>query len=116
MDSRKPQGEKNPFAGRINLCLGSGSLEGEGKVAAFMTEGKRFFSWLSAEGVSALPALSGTCERSCSVTAAVAMCRCSERNYRHGAVRACEMACRTLDGTRSFTIMYPHFAVAGALS
>ena len=52
------------FAGKINLCLGSGSLEGEGKVAAqphnlgrsgaFMTEGKRFFSWLSAEGAPLL--------------------------------------------------------------
>ena len=53
-------GVQNPFAGSISLSLGSGSLEGEGKVAcqrqnlgrtcAFLTEGKRWFNWLQAEG------------------------------------------------------------------
>ena len=56
-----PDAGQNSWKARINFSMGSGSLEGEGRVAAqpqnlgrscaFLTEGKRFFSWLSAEGV-----------------------------------------------------------------
>ena len=51
----------NPYHGEVNMVMGSGSsIEGEGKIAAkpqnvgrtcgFMSEGKRFFKWLTQEG------------------------------------------------------------------
>ena len=92
--------EKNPYEGRVNFSLGSGSLEGEGKVAsqtcnlgracAFLTEGKRWFNWLSAEGTLNETIVTELFERA---------------KWRRV----------TLDGTRSFTIMFPFFALSGAV-
>ena len=92
--------EKNPYEGRLNFSLGSGSLEGEGKVAAqacnlgracaFLTEGKRWFSWLSAEGTLNETIVTELYERA---------------KWRRV----------TLNGDRSFVIMFPYFAVAGAV-
>ena len=93
-------GAKNPFDGSINLSLGAGSLEGEGKMAArevnmgracaFLTEGKRWFSWLQSEGTL-------------NETIVVEL-------YERAKWRRV-----TLDGTRSFTLMYPYFGVVGAV-
>ena len=92
--------EKNPYEGRVNFSLGSGSLEGEGKVAsqtcnlgracAFLTEGKRWFNWLSAEGTLNETIVTELFERA---------------KWRRV----------TLDGTRSFTIMFPFFALSGVV-
>lgn len=92
--------EKNPYEGRVNFSLGSGSLEGEGKVAsqacnlgracAFLTEGKRWFNWLSAEGSLNETIVTELFERA---------------KWRRV----------TLDGNRSFTIMFPFFALSGAV-
>ena len=95
-----PAGVRCPFDGAINLTLGSGSLEGEGKVASqtqnlgracgFLTEGKRFFSWLAAEGTLNETIVTELYERA---------------KWRRV----------TLDGTRSFTIMFPFFGVCGSI-
>ena len=93
-------GVQNPFAGSVSLSLGSGSLEGEGKVAsqrqnlgrtcAFLTEGKRWFNWLQAEGTLNETIVTELYERA---------------KWRRV----------TLDGTRSFTLMYPYFGVVGSV-
>ena len=84
----------------MNFSLGSGSLEGEGKVAsqtcnlgracAFLTEGRRWFNWLSAEGSLNETIVTELFERA---------------KWRRV----------TLDGNRSFTIMFPFFALSGAV-
>ncbi|CAE7337865.1 unnamed protein product [Symbiodinium microadriaticum] len=67
--------EKNPYEGRLNFSLGSG---------------KRWFSWLSAEGTLNETIVTELYERA---------------KWRRV----------TLNGDRSFVIMFPYFAVAGAV-
>ena len=91
---------KNPFLGLVSRTMGSGSLEGEGKKAkepqnfgsacAFMPEAKKWISWCTAE----------------SSTNSSIVLELFERAKWHRV---------TVHDDRSFTIMFPHFVVSGAL-
>ena len=91
---------KNPYEGAVNMTMGSGSLEGEGKQAAlrrnlgrscaFAAEGSRFFAWLHQEGALNSSIVVELYERA-------------------------KWKRTTLDGTRSFEIPYPFLAMSGAV-
>jgi len=91
---------KNPYEGVVNMTMGSGSLEGEGKQAAlrrnlgrscaFAAEGSRFFAWLHQEGALNSSIVVELYERA-------------------------KWKRTTLDGTRSFEIPYPFLAMSGAV-
>jgi len=93
-------GEKNPFVGDVSITMGSGSLEGDGKEksadrnygrsCAFLTEGKRFFTWLLNESA---------------LNESIVMELYERARWKR----------TTLDATRSFSMYYPFFAVFAAV-
>ena len=95
-----PADQENPFKGDVSICMGAGSLEGEGKEKslksnlgrsiAILTEGKRFITWLTNEGSLNESIVTELFERA-------------------------KWKRTTLDGQRSFTLFYPYFMVFGAI-
>ena len=91
---------KNPYKGELNITLSSGSLEGEGRLMAqeqnlgrstgYMAEGKRFFKWLLQEG---------------SLNESIATELYERSKWKR----------TTINDDRSFEVLYPFFAVCGAL-
>ena len=94
------KGAPNPYVGDLSMTVSAGSLEGEGRMMAqpqnlgrsvgFMSEGKRFFTWLQSEG---------------SINESIATELYERAKWKR----------TTIHEDRSFEMSYPFFAACGAL-